>query len=215
MKNTEKIYGIIMVLTLIVMSLGSTYAYYAATINSQNNEITSGSKAYSISLSVLPKYTGHKLIPLKDELIDKAIENECIDKNGQGACYAYTIRVYDYDEETEFISLSLNIETNGVTNLSYMSLDEDNNKTVIKNEENEDPIIINRITSGEEMEIGDFNVKGKSEYTLTLLIWLTDIRVSQNNEDLGTFNGNITVYAGKGGQITGNISSAISGAYVG
>lgn len=215
MKKNEKVYSFILIVTLIIMTFGSTYAYFAASSTSNNNQITSGSGNYSISLSVMPKFHGYKLIPLKDELTDKALQNNCKDKNNSGACYVYTIRVYDYDENTDFISLTMNIKTEDISNLSYMAFDEDNNPVALYKDENENDVYKNKITSNEEMSLGDYEVRGKSEYISTVMIWLSDTGVSQNKTDLGTFTGNITVSAGKGGKITGKISSAISGSYSG
>ena len=45
------------------------------------------------------------------------------------------------------------------------------------------------------------------------MIWLTDTGISQNDTDIGTFSGSVTVYAGTGGKITGKISSLIEGKY--
>lgn len=225
MNKFKNFYTITIILTLIVLSFGATYAYLSATATTKDNPITTESASYSLNLSVTPKYPNpqngpYTLIPMKDELSDKGYigynNNPCIDKNNATVCYAYEIKVYDYNAELEYLSGSINIETSNIASLSYRIYDENNNPVTLFLDEDENPIYYNSIISKEELTLGDsFNVKNKASLTLTLLIWLSDTGVNQNATDIGTFNGNVTFYAGKGGMITGKISSLINGNYEG
>lgn len=225
MNKAKAFYTVTIVLTLIVMSIGSTYAYFAASVKTQDNEDIARSANYSINLSVMPKYPNpengpYKLIPMKNELWEKGYNGydntPCIDKNGATVCYIYEIVVYEYSSDLEFVSGSLNITTSNISNLSYRLFDDQNNELAIDEDETQNPIYYNSVASGVELPLGDaIYVKGKEQVTLYLMIWLTDTLKPQNETDIGTFSGSVTFYAGKGGQIAGIISSAIEGAYEG
>lgn len=79
------------------------------------------------------------MIPMKDELSEKAYtgynNNPCIDKNGATVCYLYEIRVYDYNNNQEYVSASLNIKTSNITNLSFRVFDEEGNSIIITEDE--------------------------------------------------------------------------------
>ena len=234
MKNFSRVfYTTTLILTLIVLSIGSTYAYFAATIKSEDNSVATSSASFSINLSVLPKYPNpengpYTIIPMKDELSEKGYigynETPCIDKNNAAVCYVYEIKVFGFSEGIEFVSGSVKVKTENISNLSYRLYDENNNEINLNPESEEIatkedyntplPLYYDRLPSEEEKTLGDsHNIKDKEEITLYLMIWLSDTGVSQNQTDIGTFSGDITFFAGKGGQITGKISSLIEGSY--
>jgi len=225
MNKAKTFYTITLVLTLIVMSIGATYAYFAATIKSEDNEPIAKSANYSINLSVLPKYPvpengPYTLIPMKNELSDKALTGyngqPCVDKNSAVVCQIYEIYAFEYNKDLDYLSGSLNITTSNISSLSYRVYDEENNPLAIEQDEEGSDVYIKSITSGEELSLGDaFYVKGKESLTLNLMIWLSDTGVSQNETDIGTYTGNVTFYTGKAGQISGYISSVIEGRYEG
>ncbi len=218
MKKKKIIYTILICINIVILSIGSTYAYISASVSSKKDDIQTSSGNFSINLDITPiaPLNDNKMIPMKDELSEKAYtgynNNPCIDKNGATVCYLYEIRVYDYNNNQEYVSASLNIKTSNITNLSFRVFDEEGNSIIIT--EDEDNQYIKKIESGLDMEIGNnFDVKDKKELKLKLMIWLTDTGISQNDTDIGTFSGSVTVYAGTGGKITGKISSLIEGKY--
>jgi len=224
MKNIARtFYTVTIVLTLIVLSLGSTFAYFAANASSGDKSVVTSAAKFSLNLSVFPKYpnpeTGpYTIIPMKDELSEKGYigynETPCIDKNNAAVCYVYEIKVYDFSEGIEFVSGSVNVKTENISSLSYRVFDENNNPISIKTDEEDNPIYYDSLPSETEKSLGDsHDVKNKTETTMYLMIWLSDTGISQNKTDVGTFVGNITFYAGKGGKITGKISSVIEGTY--
>lgn len=225
MKKAKVFYTIIIILTFIVLSIGSTYAYFTATIATEDDFMETGSAQYSLKLSVMPKYPDpelgpYTLIPMKNELSELGYvgynEVPCIDKNNAVVCYAYEIIVSEYSQELEYLSGSINIKTSNIANLSYRLYDENDIPLAIGEDEDGDLIYYDTIISEEEMTLGDsFYVKEQDQLVLTLMIWLSDTGEEQNETDIGTFNGNVTFYAGKGGQITGKISSIINGSYGG
>lgn len=222
-KASEIFYTATLILTFIVMSIGSTYAYFAANTSTEEGEMETSSAKFSLNLSVLPKYPNPEeglktIIPMKDELSEKGYigynETPCIDKSASAVCYVYEIKAYDFSEGIEYVSGSFNLKTENISNLSYRLYDEENNPIPLSVDEENNPIYYDRAPSEVEKTLGDsHDVRNKSKITLYLMVWLSDTGVSQNQTDIGTFTGTITFYAGKGGMITGKISSVIEGNY--
>ena len=119
-EGTKFLYFFVVMLTIVVMVTGTTYAYWTATTQSTNTAVNTGSTIYSISMDITPIYHGFSLIPMNNELALKGLQNECHDKYGRGACLAYKIRVYDYAEGLNYVSGTMDINTVGMENLSYM-----------------------------------------------------------------------------------------------
>lgn len=209
------IYLIVILLTIVISITGATYAYWTATTNSTANAVKTNSTIYSISMQISPLYTNHTLIPMNDENALKGLKNNCIDKYGRGACLAYKIRVYDYNEDLNFISGTMDINTKNMENLSYMMYrinDEYNeNNCVIIDEKNYCIVKdIGHMGDGVGLSLGDkYDVLGMPETEFIILIWLTNKNFNQNDIDIGEFNAIITMQAGNGGEVKGSISSAI------
>ena len=200
-----------------ITTIGATYAYWAATASSSNNEIKTGSTIYSISMGINPLYNGYKIIPMNDQDALKALVNKCKDKYDRGACLAYDILVYDYADDVNYVSGFMNVTTNNMQNISYMMLRKsdtyDENSCVIIDETNENYCIVREaspIGDGVKLSLGDtYSVDGLEDTKFILLIWLSNLKQSQNDIDIGTFEAIITMQAGNGGEIKGSISSAI------
>ena len=107
------------------------------------------------------------------------------------------------------------VTTNNMTNLSYMVYR-------ISDTYNEDICVdINdkyyckvlepaAMGDGVGLTLGDkYDVYGTESTEFILLIWLTNLDVSQNAFDIGSFNAVVTMQAGNGGEIKGVISSAV------
>ena len=197
-KNNKRklIYLAFILLTIVTSITGATYAYWTATTQSTENAVSTSSTIYKISMHISPLYIGHTLIPMNDEYALKGLKNECLDKYGRGACLAYKIRVYDY-------------------NLSYMMYrisDEFNEEKCVKINNQNYCIVkeVEHMKDGVGLSLGDkYDVTGIPETEFILLIWLTNLKTSQNDTDIGNFNAIITMQAGNGGEIKGSISSVI------
>ena len=229
MKNFRFSYLFLMIVVVSLMTIGSTYAYWTATTHSGRSDIETESTTYSISMSINGLYEGFSVIPMNDEYALKALSNKCVDKYGRGACAAYTIDVYDYSEDLDYISGYMDLTTNNMENLSYMMLrlsDEFREESCVKIESqvyNDDVPLEEReydnycvvreashMGDGKELSLGDsYDVLGTESVRFILLIWLSNLDVSQNNIDIGSFNAVITMQAGNGGKIKGSISSAL------
>ena len=216
MKITNtKLYFVFVCFAIAITTIGATYAYFTGSTQSTSNSVRTGSTIFSISLDITAKYSDFSIIPMNDEDVYKALKNECKDKYDRGACSAYILRVYGYDESLEYISGKMDITTNNMENLSYMVLEEtdeyDENSCVRIDEEiyctsvNTTPMGL-----GTNLPLGSsYNVEGLSEKKLLLVIWLTNLNENQNLTDIGNYNATVTVSAGDGGEIKGTIAGAV------
>lgn len=209
------LYVVFTVVVLSVTTIGATYAYWTATTQSQSSAVNAGSTIYSISMDIFPVYNDFSFIPMNDSDALKAIKNKCRDKYDRGACTAYRIHVYGYNEKLDFVSGFMNVATNNMVNLSYMMLREEEIYDESRCAQIEDksycivqeasPVIV-----GEKLSLGSaYDVTGMTETDFILLIWLTNLNTSQNEFDIGSFNATVTMQAGNGGEIKGSIASAI------
>lgn len=216
-KEFKLLYGVLAVIVLAISTIGATYAYWTASTKSANNEVETGSTIYSISMQINPLYHDFSVIPMDDENALKALKNKCKDKYDRGACSAYTIYVYDYNVDLDYISGYMDVTTNNMQNLSYMMLrlsdtfDEDNCVTIEESQENY--CIVKEATSigdGVGLSLGDaYDVTGITSTKFILLMWLSNFDYSQNDIDVGSFDAIVTMQAGNGGEIKGSIASAI------
>ena len=218
-KELKLLYGVLMIAVLAISTIGATYAYWTASTRSIANEIQTGSTIYSISMQINPLYDGFSVIPMNDTDALKGVANKCKDKYDRGACSAYILNVYDWNEGLDYISGFMDITTNNMQNLSYMMLRVsdtfEEGKCAFIEETNENYCIVREPSSmGEDglgLSLGDsYDVSGMSSTKFILLIWLSNLKFGQNDIDIGEFNAIVTMQAGNGGQIKGSISSVIN-----
>jgi len=219
-KEFKLLYGVLTVMVLAIMTVGATYAYWTASTRSNSGAVKTESTIYSISMGLDALYHGFSVIPMNDTDALKALKNKCKDKYDRGACSAYTIHVYGYNENLDFISGFMDVSVNNMQNLSYMMLrlsdnyDENNCVSVEMSENNfENYCIVKEaapIGDGIGLSLGDsYDVTGMSSTKFILLFWLSNLEYSQNDIDIGTFEAVVTMQAGNGGEIKGSISNVI------
>ncbi|MBQ8681351.1 MAG: hypothetical protein IJ509_00345 [Bacilli bacterium] len=219
-KEIRLLYGVLAVFVLSICTIGATYAYWTASTRSAANSVKTKSTIYSISMQINPLYNDFSVIPMNDNDALKALNNKCKDKYKRGACSAYTIYVYDYNEDLDFISGIMDIQTNNMQNISYMMLrisdtyEEDKCVKINNVEEKEEIYCVAKeaapMGDGVGLSLGDsYDVTGMSSTKFILLIWLSNLQQSQNDTDIGSFEAIITMQAGNGGQIKGSIASSI------
>lgn len=216
-KEFKLLYSILAVVVLAITTIGATYAYWTATTQSTNNAVQTGSTIFSISMDLEPLYDDFSIIPMNDEDALKALKNKCKDKYDRGACAAYTIYVYDYNDNLDFISGYMDVTLHSMINISYMmyrlsdTYEED--RCVKIEETNENYCIAKEpapIGNGRGLSLGDsYDVAGTTDAKFILLIWLSNLDYSQNDIDIGAFEAIVTMQAGSGGEIKGSISKVI------
>ena len=119
-------YLILFAFVLAISTIGSTYAFLTATASSSENAVQAKSTTYSLSMNITPVYSDFSFIPMDNKDALKALENKCKDKYDRGACSAYNIRLYDYNDQLTFISGKMDVTLDNISNLSYMMLEEKN-----------------------------------------------------------------------------------------
>lgn len=202
-ERKEILYLIISILTLVIMGLGATFAFFTMNVNEKNKEnILATSAKVKVNLKVLTLYTGYNILPTNDEDIEKAFKNECIDSIGNGACLAYTIEIdNDGNSQSGYLSFKFNSET--LENLKFILLDNDNNYNIIQNP--------TYAVDGEVKvnEIINMNTNDVKKYTL--VVWLSNIKENeQNKEQGGNFTAMVSYSSSSGSRITGSMNQTIN-----
>ena len=187
----------ISILTLFVILAGATFAYFSVSVSSEEGSVGGEAAVINIRLDILPLYTGKALIPTNDSDIDKAYASSCVDKTGNGACSAYTIKVRNDGQDAEYIG-NINFDLTDITNLKYRLLDSSGNVY-------QDTVTID---SGQEQPLGNkFTVASGTEKTFTLIVWLPNVDRDQSGEDAnGSYSATVTYTSSSGSKVTGMFS---------
>ncbi len=189
-------------LSTIILLMGATFSYFSLNNKSDDNALAVSALDIRINLGLSELYTGHYLIPLKDELINKAYERECVDDLGRGACLAYTLELFNYSDEHEMVG-TIDFAITGIKNLSYMVLDEHNNTYL--DVTHIDSSSSTNLSLGDNFILQDGNVEATRKKFI-LLIWLTDTNDIQNESDsLGYFNATVTFTSVDGAKLSGSV----------
>ena len=144
MDEKKKIgYTIALVLLIIIIVVGATYAYFSATAKS-DNDIKGGTLDVSLGLSVKKvSATGSKsenLIPIYDGTIsgyasqlETAAQSKynCIDKNDYTVCQIYEITISNTGANSISTNTTITFNKNNVNNLKWAGMSDAN--TVISN----------------------------------------------------------------------------------
>ena len=131
-KTLLEIIGIVAVIAVIA---GVTFAYLSASVT--NNQIGGETYRFSMTLSVTrvdpasAPSKGHKLIPLTETDIDKAIESGCVDDNGYEVCEIYALTFQNTGSRAVTMSGSMTPISNGFDNIYYDVTDIGNDKTAL------------------------------------------------------------------------------------
>ncbi len=183
------------ILLLIVMLLGATFSYFAA-IARGNENIETAAANFNAGVTISEFYGGNSLIPMNDSDVMIGYNNQCVDKYGYGACYAYNIHIENTGDKFSYVG-TINFDVTDIENLKYLVLDEDNNKYV------EDTLI-----SGEDQTLGDsFELDTGESRDFVLVIWLSNLEGPQDDQDAGgNFSASVTYESTYGSKITGTFS---------
>ena len=113
-KNRKKeniIYMVIGIMTLMVATIGATFAYFTAT-QSNNATIKGNMATITFDLNVTKKTTVDEtkggLIPMTNSMVEKAVTNAstkgiCVDDNGNAVCQIYKITVNNTGTASMFV----------------------------------------------------------------------------------------------------------------
>ena len=112
LKNSNKINKFLLVTTILSMTIlliGGTFSYFTLSTMSKMDVLAVSAGKVRLGLGVSPVYTGYPIIPLKDEYISVAYKQKCKDDLDRGACLAYGLEVFNFEEKSENMSEWSNI----------------------------------------------------------------------------------------------------------
>lgn len=190
-------------LSILILIIGTTFSYFTISAQSKLNAVAVEAGKIKLGLGVSSIYTGHNLIPTDDKDIMVAYKQKCLDDYNYGACLAYGFEIFNYYKSQSIIG-HINFEVEGIENLSYMILDEN------------DEVYLNKTSvSGDtsKMSLGpSFTLKGATlnkpvSKKFVLLVWLSNLEnIEQNENDSGgKFSATVTYESVYGGKLTGTI----------
>ncbi|MBQ8193307.1 MAG: hypothetical protein IJZ46_04495 [Bacilli bacterium] len=190
------------ILSISILVIGGTFSYFSLRTMSKMNAIAVEAGKVKIGLGVSPVYTGHPLIPTNDSDIIKAYNQKCLDDYQNGACLAYGLEIFNFHKSESVIG-KIDFTVEGIENLSYMVLDENNNvyldKTSIKG-------TTNGMSLGPSFILADASGTNPISKKFTLLIWLTNINKDQTDMDAGgKFSAVVTYESIYGGKLTATV----------
>lgn len=199
---------IISIISLAFVTIGTTFSFFTSVIKNTGEELKVETANFKLAVDVTPLYNSKKIIPTNDTDIIKAFNNECVDDNEYGACYAYNIKINSEGDPQDVIG---NFKTvrDGIDNLKYMILDADNK------DENGNYLIYKEpdFTKLEYEKIGKpIHLEGKEKNTtrnLILVIWLSNTGKIQDEESNKFFTGYFTVNSTLGSKITGSLTASV------
>lgn len=196
--------SILAVLTFIVMGIGSTFAFFTASMAGKADEyISMSSLEVILKLGVLPLYTGKPLMPTNDEDIEKAYKNKCLDYIGNGACIAYTVELNNMGYEQEGVVI-FNATSDSITNLKYMIVSEGEDYEILKG-----PTPAMNATGDEQLEGVPIKLNSEDNKKVVIVVWLSNINGPQDEEQGALFEGQVSFTATSGAKITGTMSENI------
>ncbi len=191
------------ILSIVILLIGGTFSYFSLSAMSRLNALAVDAGKVKLGLGVSPVYTGYAIIPLKDEYIDIAYNQKCKDDFDRGACLAYGLEVFNFEEATEVEGI-IDFHLNGIENLSYMVLDENDDVYV--------DITHISVSNSSGLSLGNpFTLEkgtssGDTSKKFTLLIWLTDNNQIQDETDADkSFSADVTYRTSVGGRLTASV----------
>lgn len=196
---------IIIVISIIILSIVGTYAFFTSKVTSDENTLNASSAKFDISLNVISEYYYTKLIPMDDNLAVTGYNNGCKDINDFQVCQAYKIILENSagTGQNESLSGTINFNLNHVKNLSYMVLDENGNNYI-------GPV---SITSNSDLSLGNSVVLADGESRiLHLIIWLSNISYrDQSSDDAnGGFSASVTYRSVSGNDLSSMITGTLN-----
>lgn len=214
-KNNNKflLFGLIAIATIILLAVGSTFAYFSATMSSEENAISARSAEFTIDLNddvsliksnVIPsieKYvdiaskrvdeSGNYLKPHTDEVTGKLVtaNTACIDDNLNEICSIYTFTIINRMTETDIpLYITLNPGINSFENLYFKVLDKDKHEVIgatklAHSENSEIEPIV--LTEINNTLAKATNADTPSTVTYSIVMWIMETNENQNTTDGG------------------------------
>lgn len=207
----EKTFGsICFVLGLaILITTGTTFAYYNIVINDNNEEEISGDTFnFDATLDLNEVYLSNNLVPISSNLIATAIskeENKCIDKNGYDVCTLYEISLSNNGSPVQLNSYIKTTNSTFITNnlkcrLYNTSYEPISDIMTLSNTTNDKGYFQNN---------GDYinTILNSIDIEYYLVIWIEDTNDYQDDDYLKSYNGIVGFESLNEGVLTADITS--------
>ena len=193
MENNGKgiFYGVIGVATLIVAIVGATFAFFAA--GATNSSITgTTASAANVGLTVEKVTTAASglLVPLKAATLKQtAVDENCVDANGNTACQIYKVTVTNDGDTALTVNGTLNLQTEA-KNMKWQLMTDQTTATVGAGSG-----LTAIMSKGSAQKFADQVALASSGGTKQyfILVWLDDTGSDQTNDDAAkTFTGTVS-----------------------
>lgn len=209
----EKIIGTICLVLgiIVIVSTGTSFAYFSANVNNTGDDISGSSVDFDVDLLVEETYRAEQLIPLEDNLILKAVNNNCRDYRGYQVCALYKITLTN-NGEPQILNAYVEASegTNYITDHLKGQLFSDDLKNKVSN------VLTLTDTDNTELEsrryfyIDDINLYSteiNNSNVLYLALWLTETGTYQDDDYNKEYYGNITFESINGSKIFAEFSA--------
>lgn len=199
--------SIILVILIIFLVVGGTYAFLTAS-DSNNNVISGSSYDFDVDLELAPIKTSQALVPLSDSDIDKAITGtyNCVDSYDNDVCSIYQVDIVNHGN---LVNLYAYVKASNST----FTTDHLKYKVYTKTGDNytavSDVITLSNNANDKKYFVYDdvnyrFGLNTDQSTTYYFVFWLSGIEEDQNEDMDKTFNGVIGIEASDGENITAN-----------
>lgn len=215
------VFAIVGVFTLVIAVIGSTYAFYAASVNN-TTKVTGtagGGAAPTLTIDKMTSdgtgvtgYKGSSLIPITEgsgattgSMLNSAASatNKCIDNNGYTACDVYSVVVKNNADVKTTFDITLNIPA--VSSMPYLSAVQMTSATAVSiNSSN----ALNRIGSAADGTVRAISgaicttseISKNGTGTCYFMVYIKEKGSAQT--DNGTYSGTVTATSTTGSQIS-------------
>lgn len=196
---------------VVIVSSGTSFAYFSASANIDGDDISGTIMNLDVDLTLEEKYIAKELVPLEDNLILAAVNNNCKDSYGYDVCSLYKITLTNNgDPEILNAHITSNEGTTYMTENLKAQLINSSLSMSISN-----PLTL---TDKDETNIEDkryfyvdntnfYTTKINTTETMYLVIWLTDTHDYQNDDYSKEYYGSIAFESIGGEKISATFNS--------
>ena len=198
---------------IIFLAIGSTFAYFTASITSNINNLSGGTLDFDASISI-ETIKNDELIPLDDGLVDDTLNSThvCTDKRGYGLCSLYHFTLVNNSIPQVMTGYLQTVSTTYTTsNLKYQLFTYSNGTYTAVSDMKTVPITAD-CTSNFTMNNSNISVTLNDGTTTAysvdyyLAIWLSDPGSNQLVDSNKTYSGSIVFVSANGNSISANFS---------
>lgn len=197
----------ITIIIIIVVTLGTTLAFFSASVS--NEDVVKGeASTFDVELQLATVYKASQLVPLSDNLVPNAIgksSNKCIDSQNYEVCTLYTLTLANSGKSqivTGYVSTDSTTYT--TDNLKYQIFDSNYNAIT-------DVMTLSRVVSEKVYFKKDNSLVNASidntNITYYLAIWLSETVTSQSSDYSKTFTGKVGFESIYGDNVTATFNT--------